>query len=213
MESITQTATEMAEELSLPFDDLSNFRIDAQTLGLLPVEWMHRYTCLPLGLTGNQLRLAFADKALANDLEKLELLTGRRISLVVAPRQRIESILKESESSQQVLESATSDFRSANLMQMGEDDVLDIDRLVSDGSPLVRLVDTIIYNSLERRASDIHIETEAANLVVKFRIDGVLYEAMDPIDKQYHATIISRIKVMSQLDIAENGFRRMVVSS
>lgn len=200
---MTTSARELAQKLSLPYDDLSDFRLDAETLALLPVEWMHRYTCLPLGLSGNQLRLAFADMALAEDLERLELRTGKRITLVAAPKERIEEILKESESSQQVLESATSDFRSASLEDEQGEDVLDIDRLVSDGSPLVRLVDTIIFNSLERRASDIHIETEVNNVVVKFRIDGVLYEAMDPIDKQYHATVISRIKVMSQLDIAE----------
>ena len=101
-----------------------------------------------------------------------------------------------------MLQAATSDFRTRTFNEQTED-VLDIDRLVNDGSPLVRLVDTTIYNALERRASDIHIETEMDSLVIKFRIDGVLYEAMPPIDKQYHATVISRIKVMSELDIAE----------
>ncbi len=200
---MTTSAPDLAKQLSLPYDDLLGFRLDAQTMALLPVEWMHRYTCLPLGLSGNQLRLAFADPTLVDELDRLELLTGRRISLVVAPRERIEDVLKESESSHKVLEDATSDFRASGMTQHGEDEVLDIDRLTSDGSPLVRLVDTIIYNALERRASDIHIETEANSLVVKFRIDGVLYQAMDALDRHYHATVVSRIKVMSQLDIAE----------
>jgi type IV pilus assembly protein PilB len=186
-----------------PFHDLADFRLSGELLALMPVEWMHRYSCLPLGVAGNQLRVAYADEALLDDLEKLELVTGRRISLVNAPRHRIEEILKESESSQRVLQEATSDFRSAPLQDVRGEDVIDIDRLLNDGSPVVRLVDTIIYNALERRASDIHIETEAANVVVKYRIDGVLYEAMDALDRKFHTTIISRIKVMSQLDIAE----------
>ena len=73
----------------------------------------------------------------------------------------------------------------------------------SDISPIIRLVDTTIFTALERRASDIHIETESDSVVVKYRIDGVLQQAMQPIAKEHHSTIISRIKVMSELDIAE----------
>jgi len=200
---MSEMAMELADKLNLPYHDLADFSTDAAMLSLLPVEWMLRYTCLPLGLEGNQLKLAFADEALLDDLEKLELLTQKRISLVASPRDRIEAILKESQSSDKVLQDATSDFRTNLMPESQAGETLDIDRLVSDGSPLIRLVDTIIYNALERRASDIHIETEANEVVVKFRIDGVLYEAMAPIDRKYQATVISRIKVMSQLDIAE----------
>ena len=160
-----EKAQALAQELNLPFHDLTGFKLEAETLSLLPVEWMHRYTCLPLGLKGNQLELAFADPNLPDDLEKLELVTRRRISLIAAPKDRIEEILKESESSQQVLQDAGSDFRSSMLGEQAGDDVLDINRLVDDGSPLVRLVDTIIFNALERRASDIHIETEVDRVV------------------------------------------------
>lgn len=192
----------MESNANLPFDDLSGFSIDPEMLSMVPVEWMLRYSCLPLGLKGNQLALAFADPQLPDQLDKLELLIGKRISLVSAPKERIDEILKESQSSGKVLQDATTEFRP-NLQAATTDDVLDIDRLVDEGSPIVRLVDTTIYNALERRASDIHIESEAQGVSVKFRIDGVLQEAMTPIDRSYHATIISRIKVMSQLDIAE----------
>jgi len=194
----------LAERHRLPSTDLVDYQPDAALLALLPVEWMLRYACLPLGQEGNQLRLAFADEKLLDDLEKLELLTRKRIEPVVAPRERIDAILREAQSSQKVLQDATNDFRAdAATLDADGDEIIDIDRLVSDGSPLVRLVDTMIYNALERRASDIHVETEAHQLTVKFRIDGVLYEAMKPIDRKHHATVISRIKVMSQLDIAE----------
>jgi type IV pilus assembly protein PilB len=70
-------------------------------------------------------------------------------------------------------------------------------------SPIIRLVDTTIFTALQRRASDIHIETRDDSVVIKFRIDGVLTQAMNPIAKEHHSTIISRIKVMSELDISE----------
>jgi len=86
----------------------------------------------------------------------------------------------------------------------GEENI-SVGRLTQDTeiSPVVRLVDTIIFTALERRASDIHIETRDNEVVVKYRIDGILVFAMPPIAKEWHSTIISRVKVMSELDIAE----------
>ncbi len=84
------------------------------------------------------------------------------------------------------------------------DETISIDRLTAEGdSPIIRLVDTTIFTALQRRASDIHIETQDDSVHIKFRIDGVLTQAMPPIGKEHHSTIISRIKVMSELDISE----------
>ena len=85
------------------------------------------------------------------------------------------------------------------------DESISIDRLTAQGdiSPIIRLVDTTIFTALQRRASDIHIETRDDSVCIKFRIDGVLTQAMPPIAKEHHSTIISRIKVMSELDISE----------
>ena len=83
------------------------------------------------------------------------------------------------------------------------EEVLSIDKISSDISPIIKLVDSTIFNAIQRRASDIHIETREREVVIKYRIDGVLYQAMEPIDKRHHQTIVSRIKVMSELDIAE----------
>ena len=83
------------------------------------------------------------------------------------------------------------------------DENLTVDKLTSDASPVIRLVDSMVFTALQRRASDIHIETQDDAVHVKYRIDGVLQQAMKPIDKRHHSTIISRIKVMAELDIAE----------
>jgi type IV pilus assembly protein PilB len=103
-----------------------------------------------------------------------------------------------------VLEEATETFRMQVVREDEEgDETITIDRLTTDSSPIIKLVDSIIFNAIQRRASDIHIETKDIEVVVKYRIDGVLQYAMEPIDKKFHSSIISRIKVMSELDIAE----------
>jgi type IV pilus assembly protein PilB len=115
--------------------------------------------------------------------------------------------LKKTEQSQRVLEEATAGFA---LDLVGEeenpDETLSIERLTSgdaDIAPVIKLVDTTIFSALERRASDIHIETRDGEVAIKYRIDGVLQFAMPPIAKEWHTAILSRIKVMSELDIAE----------
>ena len=119
---------------------------------------------------------------------------------------QISDLLKRTEQSQRVLEQATEAFTLQVVQDEEESDqAISADRLTGDTAvnPVVRLVDTVIFTALERRASDIHIEARDMEVVVKYRIDGVLINAMPPISKEWHSTILSRIKVMSELDIAE----------
>jgi len=128
------------------------------------------------------------------------------IRVCVGTPSAIQSILKKSESSQRVLEEATEGFQMQILRDddaAAADDNLTVDKLTSDASPVIRLVDSMVYTALQRRASDIHIETQDDAVLVKCRIDGVLQPLMKSIGKQHHSTIISRIKVMAELDIAE----------
>jgi type IV pilus assembly protein PilB len=137
-------------------------------------------------------------------LDELELLLGQPIEPRVGVRSGIEEILQKSESTQRVLDEAAEDFR-IQLVQEDEsgEEVITVDTITADQSPIIRLVDSTLFNAIQRRASDIHIETRDTEVIIKYRIDGVLYQAMEPIDKRHHQTIISRIKVMSELDIAE----------
>ncbi len=132
------------------------------------------------------------------------MLLATPIKVAVGPRSAIESILKKSESSQRVLEEATESFQLQILKEdeNGEES-LTVEKLTSDASPVIRLVDSTIYTAIQRRASDIHIETADDAVNVKYRIDGVLQPAMRPIAKRFHSSIVSRIKVMAELDIAE----------
>jgi len=199
-----QEAQALAERLGLPYDPLDEFHVDPELFRTIPVEVMLRYHFLPLRSEGEILYVIMADPSNVISLNEVELALARPLEVAVGPASRIADILEKSESTQRVLDEATEGF-SMQLVQEAEDgeEVLSIDSITADSSPIIRLVDSILFNAIQRRASDIHIETQDREVVVKYRIDGVLYQAMKSIDKRHHSTIVSRIKVMSELDIAE----------
>ncbi len=195
----------LAQRIGIEYVDLANFEIDAELFRSIPVDLMFRYNFVPRNRTATGLQIVVADPTDVLMIDELELLLGTSIEVVVGTPGAIQEILKKSESSQRVLEEATEEFRIQIVLEDDEtgEETLTIDRLTSDQSPIIKLVDSTVFNALQRRASDIHIETRDREVVIKYRIDGVLYQAMEPIDKKFHQTIISRIKVMSELDISE----------
>ena len=195
----------MAERYRCPFIDLNEVRIDPELFRGIPAELMFRFSFVPLETNDNQLILAVADPGQVLLSDELPLLLGKRLLLKVATPSQISDLLKRTEQSQRVLEQATEAFTLQVVQEEESEEALFAERLTSDAavSPVVRLVDTVIFTALERRASDIHIEARDGEVVVKYRIDGVLVNAMPPISKEWHSTILSRIKVMSELDIAE----------
>jgi type II secretory ATPase GspE/PulE/Tfp pilus assembly ATPase PilB-like protein len=198
-------AQRLAERLGIEYVDLEHFEIDPELFRSLPVDLMFRYNFVPRHRTEKGLVIVLADPTDVLMIDELELLLGSSIDVCVGTPTAIQEILKKSESSQRVLEEATEDFKIQIVTEDEEtgEETLSIDKLTSDSSPIIKLVDSTIFNALQRRASDIHIETREREVVIKYRIDGVLYQAMEPIDKKFHSTIISRIKVMSELDISE----------
>jgi type IV pilus assembly protein PilB len=198
-------AQRLAERLGLEYVDLEHFEIDPDLFRSLPVDLMFRYNFVPRHRTSTGLMVVVADPTDVLMIDELELLIGTTIELCVGTPTAIQEILKKSESSQRVLEEATEEFKIQIVTEDEEtgEETLSIDRLTSDSSPIIKLVDSTIFNALQRRASDVHIETREREVIIKYRIDGVLYQAMEPIDKKFHSTIISRVKVMSELDIAE----------
>jgi type IV pilus assembly protein PilB len=198
-------AQRLAARLGLEYVDLEQFEIDPELFRAIPVDLMFRYNFVPRRRTESGLQVVVSDPADVLTIDELEMLLGTSIEICVGTQSAIQEILKKSESSQRVLEEATEEFR-IQIVTEDEDtgeETLSIDKLTSDSSPIIKLVDSTIFNALQRRASDIHIETRDREVVIKYRIDGVLYQAMEPIDKKFHSTIISRLKVMSELDISE----------
>src|ERR1017187_2608028 len=195
----------LADRYRCTFVDLREQRIDPELFRSIPAELMFRFNFVPIESRENSLVIAVADPAQVLLSDELSLLIGKKLVLNVATPTQISDLLKRTEQSQRVLEQATEAFTLQVVAGEEDEDTISADRLTSDSaiSPVVRLVDTIIFTALERRASDIHIEARDIEVVVKYRIDGVLQYAMTPIAKEWHSTILSRIKVMSELDIAE----------
>jgi type IV pilus assembly protein PilB len=199
-----EAAVRLAKRYRLEFVDMDHFPIDQDLFRSIPADLMLRYSFVPYKRQGKALVIVVPDPTDLPMLDELSQLLGTPITVTVGARSAIESILKKSESSQRVLEEATESFQ---IQLLKDDDNLDenltVERLTSDISPVIKLVDSTIFTAIQRRASDIHIETGDDAVHVKYRIDGVLQPAMRPIARQFHSPIISRIKVMAELDIAE----------
>jgi type IV pilus assembly protein PilB len=197
-------ARRLAERYELEFVDLEQFHIDHVLFRSIPADLMLRYGFVPYRRDGHALLIVVSDPRDLQTIDEVGVQLGTPIRVCVGTPSAIQSILKKSESSQRVLEEATEGFQIQILREdeTGEEN-LTVDKLTSDASPVIRLVDSMIFTALQRRASDIHVETGDDAVHVKYRIDGVLQPAMKSIDRRHHSTIVSRIKVMSELDIAE----------
>ncbi|MBP1634294.1 MAG: epsE 2 [Acidobacteria bacterium] len=197
-------ARHLAGRYGMEFVDLEQFQIDHELFRAIPAELMLRYGFVPHHREGRSLVVVVSDPSDLPMIDELSVLLGAPLRVTVGARSSIESILKKSESSQRVLEEATESFQLQLLKEEENgDESLTVEKLTSDASPVIRLVDSTVFTAIQRRASDIHIETGDDAVHVKYRIDGVLQPAMRPIAKQFHGSIISRIKVMAELDIAE----------
>jgi type IV pilus assembly protein PilB len=200
-------AKTLAQRYYHEFVDLREVRIDHDLFHSIPVDLMFRYNFVPIQGQNGTLEIAMSDPRNPSMVDELGVLLNKKLRVKVATLSQISDLLKKTEQSQRVLDEVTEGFA---LDVVGDeenpDETLSIDRLANADSniaPVIKLVDTTIFNALERRASDVHIETRDQEVAIKYRIDGVLQYAMPPIAKEWHSTIISRIKVMSELDIAE----------
>jgi type IV pilus assembly protein PilB len=201
-----EQARRLAERYRCGFVDLMEQRIDPDLFRTIPADLMFRFNFVPLLVHNNTLVIAVADPGQVMLSDELPLLLAKKLSIRVATPRQISDLLKRTEQSQRVLEQATEAFTlQVSKEEEESEETISGDRLTRDTtvSPVVRLVETVIFTALERRASDIHIEARDSEVAVKYRIDGVLQHAMQPIAKEWHSTVISRIKVLSDLDIAE----------
>ena len=201
-----ERARELAEHYHFEFVDLRDCRPDEELLRSIPLDLMVRYAFLPLEARAHQLIIAVGDPTDLGRLDDLETKLDRRLVVRVAAPSQVKDFLRKTEPSQRVLEEATEEFRLDVISEEeGAEQGLSLEQLVGerDVSPMIRLVDSIIFAGLERRASDVHIESRDNSVAVKYRIDGVLQEAMTPLAREFQSNLITRIKVMAELDIAE----------
>jgi type IV pilus assembly protein PilB len=197
-------AREVAERYHLEYVDLDAMRIDQELFRTIPADLMLRYGFVPYRRDGEAMVIVVSDPSDLPMFDELSAVLQRPVRVSVGTPAAIQGILKKSESSQRVLDEATEGFDLQVLKEdESPDENLSVEKITSDASPIIRLVDSTIFTAIQRRASDIHIETQDDAVYVKYRIDGVLQPAMRPIARQFHGPIISRIKVMAELDIAE----------
>lgn len=199
-----QLAQALASQYGLTYDPLTNFRVDPQYYESISIKWMQRVPFVPMSEQAGVLTIAVVEPHNLLGLDELELLIGKPLELVVTSRSAIMAALERSEGSSQVLREFEAEYRSVLVKEdeRGEE-ILALDHVREDQSPTVKLLDSILLNAMQRRASDIHIEAGDRATNVKLRVDGILVPAMEPLDIRLHALLVSRLKVMSELDIAE----------
>ena len=197
-----ERARSLAAEFGLEYVDVFDFRIQNDLFRRVPFDVMLRYSFVPEAQHDGRLVVVMADPSDVRKIDELEMLLAQPVEVKVGAASAIEDLLARSDSTQRVVEEASEDFR-ITLVGDGDDEEVSLSSITEDQSPIIRLVDATLINAIERRASDIHIETGDHEVMIKYRIDGALYQAMEAIDKVHHQTIISRIKVMSELDISE----------
>ncbi|HAK59346.1 MAG TPA: pilus assembly protein PilB [Nitrospiraceae bacterium] len=197
-------AKTLAEQRDLHYTDLGNFRINPQFFEKIPVDLMERYQFVPVEETGETLVVAMTDPNNIVAIDEIEMILGKALDIRVSSPSAIIDALKRSGSSEHVLHSVSEDFKFHIVRDEDDrEEVLSLESIDRDESPIIKLMHTTIFDAIQRRASDIHIESTDKNVMIKYRIDGVLYSATEPIDIKFHSAIVSRIKVMSDLDIAE----------
>ena len=197
-------AQALARQFQLEYIDLSGFVPDQQLLAEMPLGMPAKHVLLPLARTDAGLEVAISDPTNVEALDRLEMLVDSRLILKVAAPAKIQRLLERSEGSQRVLQEASEDFKLQLVKETDKgEEVLSLEKLTADTSPIIRLIDSTLYDGLNRRASDIHIESNIDGVSIKYRVDGVLYQATDPLDARFQSPIISRLKVMSELDISE----------
>ncbi len=195
----------VAERYHVPYIDLGTYSLSRELVQSFPVDFLYRSNFIPLEESDDTVKIAIADPSDISTIDAIESFLGKKVQVFAASKRAIHEALRKSETALQVLKDATEGFITQVVEKEGgeEEEVISIEKLADQDGSIIKLVNTIIFTAVQKRASDVHIESREEGVTIKYRIDGVLSEAMEPIDKKFQSPIISRVKVMSDLDIAE----------
>lgn len=200
-----QLAEALAEQTSLDYVDLKQFTVSNELFDLIPATLAYQYSVVPVRRENGVLHVAIADPFDLSIVDKMERISGLQVRLLLCSQDAISDTLKRSEGSSAVLKDVSEEFRLDIVKEneLGEEQTVSLETIGDDKSPVIKLINTIMLAAIQKRASDVHIETYENGIVVKYRIDGVLYSAMDLLSREHHSAMVSRLKVMAELDIAE----------
>ncbi len=195
----------VAEQYNLPFIRLEKDMVDLRAVELLERSFIESHHAIPIGFENDRLVLAMSDPTNVFLLDEIQRKTRKQITVKVCPGEDIKKVME-------VLDESTTDFHVDDIIEdMGDEDVEVVESQEEDlsnleqaagDSPIIKFVNYVMVNAISEGASDIHIEPQEKKIKVRYRIDGVLFEMMSP-PSHMHAAVVSRIKIMSNLDIAE----------
>ena len=191
------------EQLALPLVDLSEIQIDPELLALVPSKAVHRYRLIPVDRRNGAIRVATANPFDLYAFDELRMLTGSKIEMVLAPEAEISRVIKQHYG---VAGQTIHDMVGESQVEILREDDPDNADLIEQAqeATVVKLVNEILLEAIRERASDVHIEPQEDALRIRYRIDGVLHTANVPPEiNRFHAAIVSRIKILSNLNIAE----------
>ena len=205
---VDQTAAlqAVADDLHIDFIELNEVDVDLSLLDLFPRKIIHRQLLFPIDRDGDRIRIATSDPLDHYPLDEISAATGLTVEPVVAARSEIVKLIKKhlgvgGETIEGLIEQKVED--GVELLEELEIDGSELSEMVQEAS-VVRLVNEILLEAIESRTSDVHIESQEDRLVIRYRIDGMLHEQPVPAEiGQFRAAIISRLKIMSRLNIAE----------
>ncbi len=195
----TEMLSVLEEQLGIPTVNLSEYKINREVLKQIKEATARKYTIMPLDIRGNRVVIATADPLDINLIDEISSISGQEPILALAPVENIIRSINANYDAQEFVDKAIKEFNAQNVSQQIDNDTED-DAVTN--SPIVRLVNTIFQEAVKKNASDIHIEPFAENVRVRFRIDGGLVEAMTT-TKLTHQAIVTRIKIVSNMDISE----------
>jgi type IV pilus assembly protein PilB len=200
-----QETKRIAERYRVPYIDLASYPVSRDLVQVFPVDFLHRANFIPLEENENTVKIAIADPSDISTIDSVESFLGKNVEVYAASKWAIHEALRKSETALQVLKDATEEFVMQVVEKEGgdEEEVISVEKLADQDGSIIKLVNSIIFTAVQKRASDVHIESREEGVIIKYRIDGVLGDAMEAIDKKFQLPIISRIKVMSDLDISE----------
>jgi type IV pilus assembly protein PilB len=195
----------LSRQYGVPSINLSHFDIDPNVIKLIPSEIAQKHQVIPINRTGNVLTVAMSDPSNIFAIDDIKFMTGYKVEPVVAAETAIKNAINKHYDSAGLVDDIMKDFDDKDVQALAEgEDSINVAELgkAAEDAPVVKLVNLILTDAIKKNASDIHIEPYEKSFRVRYRIDGVLYDVMQP-PTRLKAAITSRVKIMSNLDIAE----------
>jgi type IV pilus assembly protein PilB len=195
----------VARQFSCPQVNLSRLSTSKQVVGMIPLDIMNKYQAVPFGLMGNTLHVAMSDPSNLFVIDDIRFLTRKNVQVHVASDNVIKKVIGTYFAAEDSLDDVLGLLKEevdVDLVQATDDMDLSTLETAAEQAPVVKLVNLIMMDAIRKQASDIHLEPYEKIMRVRFRIDGVLYEVMRP-PTHFKNALISRIKIMARLDIAE----------